>query len=46
VGSLRHALRAPTRGVQVIEVHVPRADRLAEARSLAAEVAAAVRATL
>jgi 2-succinyl-5-enolpyruvyl-6-hydroxy-3-cyclohexene-1-carboxylate synthase len=46
VGSLRHALRAPTRGVQVIEVHVPRADRLTEARGLAAEVAAAVRATL
>ncbi|SKC47099.1 2-succinyl-5-enolpyruvyl-6-hydroxy-3-cyclohexene-1-carboxylic-acid synthase [Krasilnikoviella flava] len=46
VGSLRHALQAPTRGVQVIEVHVPRAERLAETRGLAADVAAAVRATL
>ncbi|MFE7407099.1 2-succinyl-5-enolpyruvyl-6-hydroxy-3-cyclohexene-1-carboxylic-acid synthase [Isoptericola sp. NPDC057559] len=46
VGSLRHALQAPTRGVQVIEVRVPRADRLAESRDLAAKVAAAVRATL
>ncbi|MEL7975414.1 2-succinyl-5-enolpyruvyl-6-hydroxy-3-cyclohexene-1-carboxylic-acid synthase [Isoptericola sp. F-RaC21] len=45
VGSLRHALRAPTRGVQVIEVRVPRADRLAETRDLAARVAAAVRET-
>jgi len=45
VGSLRHALQAPTRGVQVIEVHVPRADRLAETRDLAARVAAAVRET-
>lgn len=46
VGSLRHALRAPTRGVQVIEVRVPRADRLAETRDLAARVAAAVREVL
>jgi len=46
VGSLRHALRAPTRGVQVIEVRVPRADRLAETRELAAQVAAAVREVL
>ncbi|MFD6137495.1 2-succinyl-5-enolpyruvyl-6-hydroxy-3-cyclohexene-1-carboxylate synthase, partial [Isoptericola sp. NPDC060257] len=46
VGSLRHALQAPTRGVQVIEVHVPRADRLSETRDLAARVAAAVRETL
>lgn len=44
VGSLRHALQAPSRGVQVIEVRVPRADRLAETRDLAARVAAAVRA--
>ncbi|MFI2103592.1 2-succinyl-5-enolpyruvyl-6-hydroxy-3-cyclohexene-1-carboxylic-acid synthase [Isoptericola sp. NPDC019693] len=46
VGSLRHALQAPTRGVQVIEVRVPRVDRLAETRDLAARVAAAVRETL
>ncbi|GAA1716240.1 2-succinyl-5-enolpyruvyl-6-hydroxy-3-cyclohexene- 1-carboxylic-acid synthase [Isoptericola hypogeus] len=43
VGSLRHALQAPTRGVQVIEVRVPRDDRLAETRDLAARVAAAAR---
>ncbi|CAM3473015.1 2-succinyl-5-enolpyruvyl-6-hydroxy-3-cyclohexene-1-carboxylate synthase [Isoptericola cucumis] len=46
VGSLRHALQAPSRGVQVIEVRVPRADRLAETRDLAGRVAAAVRAAL
>ena len=46
VGSLRHALRAPSRGVQVIEVRVPRSDRLAESRDLAGKIAAAVRATL
>ena len=46
VGSLRHALRAPTRGVQVIEVRVPRADRLAETRDLAARVAEAVSSAL
>jgi len=46
VGSLRHALQAPSRGVQVIEVHVPRADRLAETRELAARVGAAVRGAL
>ena len=46
VGSLRHALQAPSRGVQVIEVRVPRADRLAETRGLAAQVATAVRAAL
>jgi 2-succinyl-5-enolpyruvyl-6-hydroxy-3-cyclohexene-1-carboxylate synthase len=46
VGSLRHALQAPSRGIQVIEVRVPRADRLAETRDLAARVADAVRAAL
>ncbi|MFI2293798.1 2-succinyl-5-enolpyruvyl-6-hydroxy-3-cyclohexene-1-carboxylic-acid synthase [Isoptericola sp. NPDC019571] len=46
VGSLRHALQAPRRGVQVIEVHVSRADRLSETRDLAARVADAVRETL
>jgi 2-succinyl-5-enolpyruvyl-6-hydroxy-3-cyclohexene-1-carboxylate synthase len=46
VGSLRHALQAPSRGIQVIEVRVPRADRLAETRELAARVADAVRASL
>lgn len=44
VGSLRHALQAPTHGVQVVEVRVPRADRLAGTRALAAGVADAVRA--
>lgn len=44
VPSLRHALQAPSHGVQVIEVHVPRANRLAESRDLAARVVAAVRA--
>lgn len=42
--SLRHALQAPSHGVQVVEVHVPRAGRLAEARELPARVAEAVRA--
>ncbi|MCA5895032.1 2-succinyl-5-enolpyruvyl-6-hydroxy-3-cyclohexene-1-carboxylic-acid synthase [Isoptericola sp. NEAU-Y5] len=42
VGSLRHALRAPTRGIQVIEVRVPRTDRLAGAQDLARAVAEAV----
>ncbi|MCK9792706.1 2-succinyl-5-enolpyruvyl-6-hydroxy-3-cyclohexene-1-carboxylic-acid synthase [Isoptericola sp. 4D.3] len=46
VGSLRHALQAPTRGVQVIEVRVSRVDRATETRELAAKVAAAVRTTL
>ncbi|WP_308113210.1 2-succinyl-5-enolpyruvyl-6-hydroxy-3-cyclohexene-1-carboxylic-acid synthase [Antribacter soli] len=44
VPSLRHALQAPSHGIQVIEVHVPRAARLAESRDLAARVVAAVRA--
>ncbi|MFI6425494.1 2-succinyl-5-enolpyruvyl-6-hydroxy-3-cyclohexene-1-carboxylic-acid synthase [Promicromonospora sp. NPDC050880] len=34
VPTLRHALQAPSHGVQVIEVRVPRADRLAETRDL------------
>ncbi|AEG43364.1 2-succinyl-5-enolpyruvyl-6-hydroxy-3-cyclohexene-1-carboxylic-acid synthase [Isoptericola variabilis] len=46
VGSLRHALQAPSRGIQVVEVRVPRADRLAETRELADRVADAVRAAL
>ncbi|MFD7021048.1 2-succinyl-5-enolpyruvyl-6-hydroxy-3-cyclohexene-1-carboxylic-acid synthase [Promicromonospora sukumoe] len=41
VPTLRHALQAPSHGVQVIEVRVPRADRLTESRALAAEVMAA-----
>lgn len=41
VPTLRHALQAPSHGVQVIEVRVPRADRLTESRALAAEVVAA-----
>jgi 2-succinyl-5-enolpyruvyl-6-hydroxy-3-cyclohexene-1-carboxylate synthase len=41
VGSLRHALQAPSRGVQVVEVRVPRGDRYAESRALAARVAEA-----
>ncbi|GAB4084482.1 2-succinyl-5-enolpyruvyl-6-hydroxy-3-cyclohexene-1-carboxylic-acid synthase [Myceligenerans cantabricum] len=43
VPSLRHALQAPSRGVQVIEVRVPRAERLTESRDLARRVADAVR---
>lgn len=35
VPTLRHALQAPSHGVQVIEVRVPRVDRLAEVRTLA-----------
>jgi len=46
VGSLRHALQAPSRGIQVIEVRVPRADRLAETREMAARIAEAVRAAV
>lgn len=38
VPTLRHALQAPSHGVQVIEVRVPRADRLAESRDLARRV--------
>ncbi|GAA2217326.1 2-succinyl-5-enolpyruvyl-6-hydroxy-3-cyclohexene- 1-carboxylic-acid synthase [Promicromonospora sukumoe] len=41
VPTLRHALQAPSHGVQVIEVRVPRADRLTESRALAADVVAA-----
>ncbi|MBL0887478.1 2-succinyl-5-enolpyruvyl-6-hydroxy-3-cyclohexene-1-carboxylic-acid synthase [Myceligenerans indicum] len=43
VPSLRHALMAPSHGVQVIEVRVPRTDRRTEARDLARRVADAVR---
>ncbi len=46
LGSLRRALRTPSRGIRVVEVRVPRADRLAETRDLATRVADAVRATL
>jgi 2-succinyl-5-enolpyruvyl-6-hydroxy-3-cyclohexene-1-carboxylate synthase len=35
VPTLRHALQAPSHGVQVIEVRVPRQDRLQESRTLA-----------
>ncbi|GAA4698108.1 2-succinyl-5-enolpyruvyl-6-hydroxy-3-cyclohexene-1-carboxylate synthase [Promicromonospora umidemergens] len=38
VPTLRHALQAPSHGVQVIEVRVPRADRLAESRDLARRI--------
>lgn len=41
VPSLRHALQAPSHGVQVIEVQVPRADRLAESQDLARRITAA-----
>ncbi|MBO0608790.1 2-succinyl-5-enolpyruvyl-6-hydroxy-3-cyclohexene-1-carboxylic-acid synthase [Myceligenerans salitolerans] len=43
IPTLRHALQAPSRGVQVIEVRVPRAARHAETRDLAHRVAEAVR---
>ncbi|MFD2797474.1 2-succinyl-5-enolpyruvyl-6-hydroxy-3-cyclohexene-1-carboxylic-acid synthase [Promicromonospora vindobonensis] len=38
VPTLRHALQAPSHGVQVIEVRVPRADRLAESKDLARRI--------
>lgn len=38
IPTLRHALQAPSHGVQVIEVRVPRADRYAESRDLASRV--------
>ncbi|MEU4361327.1 thiamine pyrophosphate-binding protein [Promicromonospora sp. NPDC023987] len=38
VPTLRHALQAPSHGVQVIEVRVPRADRLTESRELARRI--------
>lgn len=41
VPTLRHALQAPSHGVQVIEVRVPRADRLSESRTLASRIVAA-----
>jgi len=42
VASLRHALAAPSHGVQVLEVKVARADRRAAGDALAAAVRAAV----
>jgi 2-succinyl-5-enolpyruvyl-6-hydroxy-3-cyclohexene-1-carboxylate synthase len=44
VAELRAALARPAPGVEVVEVRVPRGDRLAESREVAAHVAAAVRA--
>jgi 2-succinyl-5-enolpyruvyl-6-hydroxy-3-cyclohexene-1-carboxylate synthase len=44
VADLRAALADPAPGVEVVEVRVPRADRLAASREVAARVAAAVRA--
>ncbi|MFP3714564.1 2-succinyl-5-enolpyruvyl-6-hydroxy-3-cyclohexene-1-carboxylic-acid synthase [Puerhibacterium sp. TATVAM-FAB25] len=44
VAGLRDALARPAPGVEVVEVRVPRTDRLAESREVAARVAAAVRA--
>jgi 2-succinyl-5-enolpyruvyl-6-hydroxy-3-cyclohexene-1-carboxylate synthase len=38
VPTLRHALQAPSHGVQVIEVRVPRADRLDTNRSLSDQI--------
>ncbi|WP_454851456.1 2-succinyl-5-enolpyruvyl-6-hydroxy-3-cyclohexene-1-carboxylic-acid synthase [Promicromonospora soli] len=38
VPTLRHALQAPSHGVQVIEVRVPRLDRLQESRTLATAI--------
>ena len=46
VPSLRHALAAPSHGVQVLEVRVGRADRRREGLRLADDVRAAVRAAL
>ncbi len=46
VPSLRHALAAPSHGVQVLEVRVPRADRRAAGQRLAGSVHEAVRAAL
>ena len=45
VPTLRHALQAPSHGVQVIEVRVPRAERLAETRDLARRVVEAATAS-
>jgi 2-succinyl-5-enolpyruvyl-6-hydroxy-3-cyclohexene-1-carboxylate synthase len=42
VPTLRHALQAPSHGVQVIEVRVPRADRFAGSRALAGRIVDAV----
>ncbi|WP_369370918.1 2-succinyl-5-enolpyruvyl-6-hydroxy-3-cyclohexene-1-carboxylic-acid synthase [Promicromonospora sp. Populi] len=38
VPTLRHALQAPSHGIQVIEVRVPRADRYEETQALARRV--------
>jgi 2-succinyl-5-enolpyruvyl-6-hydroxy-3-cyclohexene-1-carboxylate synthase len=46
VPSLRHALAAPSHGVQVLEVRVGRADRRRDGLVLADDVRAAVRAAL
>ncbi|WP_255372017.1 2-succinyl-5-enolpyruvyl-6-hydroxy-3-cyclohexene-1-carboxylate synthase [Cellulosimicrobium sp. CUA-896] len=46
VAALRHALAAPSHGVQVLEVRVPRDDRRRSAAALAEQVRAAVRAAL
>ncbi|WP_159791727.1 2-succinyl-5-enolpyruvyl-6-hydroxy-3-cyclohexene-1-carboxylic-acid synthase [Puerhibacterium puerhi] len=46
VAGLRAALAAPGPGVEVLEVRVPRADRLAESREVTARVADAVRAVV
>lgn len=42
VPTLRHALQAPSHGIQVIEVRVPRADRQTESTELARRIVAAV----
>lgn len=42
VPTLRHALQAPSHGIQVIEVRVPRADRQAESTELTRRIVAAV----
>jgi 2-succinyl-5-enolpyruvyl-6-hydroxy-3-cyclohexene-1-carboxylate synthase len=42
VPTLRHALQAPSHGIQVIEVRVPRADRQTETTELARRMVAAV----
>jgi 2-succinyl-5-enolpyruvyl-6-hydroxy-3-cyclohexene-1-carboxylate synthase len=44
VPTLRHALQAPSHGIQVIEVRVPRADRQTESTELARRIVAAVQA--
>ncbi|GAB2451446.1 2-succinyl-5-enolpyruvyl-6-hydroxy-3-cyclohexene-1-carboxylic-acid synthase [Xylanimonas ulmi] len=46
VAGLRAALAAPARGVEVVEVRAPRADRLARSRALHDQVVGAIRAVL